>query len=296
MSNELYVVTGVSGRTGSAVARTLLKKGKRVRVVVRDEAKGNIWASQGAEVSVACLTDISTLTLALSGADAAYIVSPQQYTSNELFTQAEIMANTIAEAATKVQLPKLVALSSIGAEQSSGTGWIAMNRALEQHVGQTGLPVAFLRAAYFMENWEPMAKTAAAQGELPSFLAPLDRMLPMIATDDIGRIAAEVLCEHWHESRIIELEGPATYSPNDVANSLTHTLDKAVSATAIPESSWAAALSSSGMSEPAKDGFIEMTRALNSGHIAFIDDANIERRQGCITLNTVIATMMTSAQ
>ena len=294
-NNELYVVTGASGRTGSTVARTLLKAGKRVRVIVRDKAKGNIWAKQGAEVAIATLTNTTALTKALSGSQAAYIISPQQYASNELFTQAETIANTIAEAVTKAQVSKVVALSSIGAEQVSGTGWIAMNTVLEKYLKQTERPTAFLRAAYFMQNWEAMIKAAATQQQLFSFLSPLDRTLPMIATDDVGRIAAEVLCEDWHESRIIELEGPMLYSPNDVASSLTKTLGKHVNIEAIPKPNWAEALANSGMSETAIDGFIEMTQALNSGHIAFVNNANIEHRQGSISLDTAITEMVASS-
>ena len=37
---SVYVVTGVSGNTGSVVAQTLLNEGKSVRVIVRNEEKG----------------------------------------------------------------------------------------------------------------------------------------------------------------------------------------------------------------------------------------------------------------
>ena len=36
----MYVVAGVSGNTGAATARTLIEAGERVRVLVRDAAKG----------------------------------------------------------------------------------------------------------------------------------------------------------------------------------------------------------------------------------------------------------------
>ena len=296
--NELYVITGVSGRTGSAVAHSLLSAGKRVRVVVRNEAQGSVWVNQGAEVAIANFTNMSALSTALSGATGAYIISPQQYTFNDLFAQAEIMANTIAEAATRVQLPKLVALSSIGADRSTGTGWIAMNRVLEKYLSQTGLPVTFLRAAYFMENWSPMVK-AAAQGELPSFLAPLERKLPMIATKDVGRIAAEALYESWDKQRVIELEGPEVYSPNNVAESLTQALGMPIRAVTIPESGWAEALSDSGFSATALGGFVEMTQGLNSGHIDFgknmgLKEMDIDRRKGTISLDSFVNKMVTS--
>ncbi|WP_417453763.1 NmrA family NAD(P)-binding protein [Kiloniella sp.] len=289
---ELYAVSGVSGRTGAAVARTLLAAGKRVRVIVRTPDNGTVWASQGAEVAVASLTDMSALSNALSGAAGAYIISPPQYSQEGLFKQAEIMADTIAEASIKAQLPKLVGLSSIGADRSKGVGWIGMNRALEQSLEQTGLPVTFLRAAYFMENWIPMVQSALKQGSLSSFLAPLDRKIPMIATDDIGRIAAEALNEDWNKVRVIELEGPTSYSPNDLANSLTQSLGKVVDIKAISETDWATALQGSGMSATAIGGFIEMTQALNSGHIDFIDSAEIDRRKGSITLDDIVTEIL----
>ncbi len=289
---ELYAVSGVSGRTGAAVARTLLAAGKRVRVIVRAPANGTVWANQGAEVAVASLTDMSALSSALSGTQGAYIISPQQYSQEDLFKQAEIMADTIAEASIKAQLPKLIALSSIGADRSEGVGGISMNRTLEQSLEQTGLPVTFLRAAYFMENWIPMIQSALKQGSLSSFLAPLDRKIPMIATNDIGRIAAEALNEDWNKVRVIELEGPTSYSPNDLASSLTQRLGKVFDIKAIPETDWATALQGSGMSEIAIGGFIEMTQALNSGHIDFVDSAEIDRRKGSITLDDIVTEIL----
>ncbi|MDO6526692.1 NmrA family NAD(P)-binding protein [Motilimonas sp. 1_MG-2023] len=285
---ELYAVTGVSGRTGAATAQALITAGKQVRVVVRDATKGAYWQQQGAEVAVADLSNAAMLTNALSGVTAAYIVSPPQYSQPDLFAQAEVMANVIADAAVAAKLPKLVALSSVGAEQASDTGWIGMNRTLEQRLSQTDLNLAFLRAAYFMENWQPLIASARAQGELASFLAPLERKIPMIATQDIGEIAAQVLCENWQGTRAINLTGPADYSPHDVAHHLAAQLDKPIAAVAIPESHWQQAMAGQGFSPAALAGFIEMTKGLNSGHIAFNKNDSIEHRSGSITIETLL--------
>ncbi|MBD8511249.1 NmrA family NAD(P)-binding protein [Photobacterium sp. CAU 1568] len=287
-TNELYVVTGATGRTGSAVAKTLLDAGKRVRVVVRDEPAGDVWTTLGAEVAVADFSDGFALCRAFSGADGAYIVSPPQYSSEDLFSQAREMAHTIAAAAKEAKLAKIVALSSIGAEQAEGTGWIAMNRMLEACIIDTGLPVVFLRAAYFMENWRPLVKMAILQRQLPSFLSPLNQKFPMIATPDIGRIAAEVLCEDWRGVRIIDLEGPDRYSPNDVAELVSLKLGEAIQPFSIPESDWAQSIAGQGFSSAAIAGFIEMTQGLNSGHIAFHDRLSIERRLGTVKLDIMI--------
>ncbi|MEP2990010.1 MAG: NmrA family NAD(P)-binding protein [Parasphingorhabdus sp.] len=291
--NKLYVVTGVSGRTGSAAAHALLRAGKCVRVVVRDASKGRLWARLGAEVVFADFTDLRALSSAFSGADSAYIISPPQYASNDLFEQADIMAHNIAEAVANSQLKKIVALSSIGADRTSDTGWIAMNRTLETCLSRTGVPVTFLRAAYFMENWSPLVQ-AAAHGELLSFLAPLERKIPMIATEDIGRIAAQALCDDWRKVRIIELEGPARYSPEDVANSLSQALSKTVVPIELPETAWPEALSDTGFSAIALNGFVEMTKSLNSGHIGFAKNVDTDHRTGTVSLETAIGAMVSS--
>jgi nucleoside-diphosphate-sugar epimerase len=49
----VFVVPGASGNTGKAVAETLLSQNKKVRVVVRDIAKGQAWKDAGADVSIA---------------------------------------------------------------------------------------------------------------------------------------------------------------------------------------------------------------------------------------------------
>lgn len=288
---ELYVVTGVSGRTGAMTAHNLLMADKKVRVVVRDAAKGRQWEELGAEVAIADLTDVSALSHALRGSDGAYIISPQQYGRDDLFAQADIMASAIAKAASQIQLPKMVALSSVGAELSSGTGWIAMNRSLERQLAQTGIPVTFLRAAYFMENWDPMLQIAATQGELFSFLAPQDRKLSMIATQDIGEIAAEVLSENWQGTRIIQLEGPEQYSPNDVAQNLSRRLGKTITTAVIPEQDWKKSLLGKGLSPAAISGFVEMTQALNSETIALKNVRDIEHRRGTVSLNRFVSSV-----
>ncbi|USH03454.1 NmrA family NAD(P)-binding protein [Grimontia kaedaensis] len=292
IETKLYVVMGVTGRTGSVAAKTLLNDNKRVRVVMRDASRAKEWIELGAEVALADINDVPALSEVFSGADGAYIVSPPQYSSKALFSQAESMAQSITKAALVSKLPKLVALSSVGAHQADNAGWIGMNRKLEEILGSSGLNVTFLRAAYFMENWAPLVKIASGQGRLPSFLSPLDRKLPMIATGDIGRIAAESLNTDWDGIRILDLEGPNRYSPRDVANSLALKLGKPITAISIPESDWKNAIGGMGFSEQAISGFVEMTRGLNSGHIDFSDELNSVSLKGVITVEKVLESLI----
>lgn len=283
-----YVVFGVTGRTGAAAADALLRSGHSVRVVVRDSAKGRSWAERGAEIAVADLTDLASMAAALSQVQGAYVVCPQHYNREDLFERADLIADTTARAAVAADVPRLVALSSVGADRESGTGWIRMNRMFEQRLGETGVSTIFLRAAYFMENWTPMVGQAMRTGTLPTFLAPPQRPLPMVATVDVGSTAATLLQEERTGTCIVTLSGPKDYTPNDVAAIVSATLEKPVDVAVLPEAEWPKALADAHFSKAALAGFTEMTRGLNCSHIDIKSDPGAIEWAGTTPLERVI--------
>ena len=287
-----YAVFGVSGRTGAATADALLRSGQPVRVVVRDSAKAQAWAERGAEVAVADLTDLAAMTQALSQVQGAYVVSPQHYSREDLFERAELIAEITARAAIAADVPRLVALSSVGADRESGTGWIRMNRMFEQRLTDAGVSTVFLRAAYFMENWMPMVGQAMRSGTLPTFLAPPQRLLPMVATVDVGSAAAALLQEKRTGTCAVTLAGPKDYAPNDVAAIVSATLEKPVDVAVLPEAEWPEALADAHFSKAALAGFTEMTRGLNCSHIDIKSDPRAVEWVGTTPLERVIVELV----
>ena len=291
MSNTLpYAVFGATGRTGAAAADALLRAGLPVRVVLRDPARGGAWAARGAEIVQADLTDADALTRVLTGVRGAYVVSPQQYGRADLFELADRIAQTVARAAVAARVPKLVALSSVGADLASGSGWIRMNRMLEQRLSDSGIAATFLRAAYFMENWTPMIGQAVATGGLPSFLSPRDgasrwwrrRTWAGQARSSScrnGRARARSPCPARSPMR------QRTCSPRWPPNWASRCGWIRWRRTAGP-GRWRG-----GFSPEALEGFIEMTRGLNSGHIGMDTDPEAEHWAGSIPLARAVGGM-----
>jgi uncharacterized protein YbjT (DUF2867 family) len=265
-----YVITGANGRTGSAAALKLLEQGEAVKVVLRDGSRSEMWRARGATVAIADLTDLDAVISAFSNAKAVYVVSPQEYGRQDLFERAAAIAEVVAKAAADASVPKIVALSSVGADRENGTGWIMMNRLLEQRLLPLAVPTTFIRAAYFMENWTSLIGVAMDTGILPSFLSPAGQFFPMVAAADVGRIAASILVEDWDGRRIIAVVGPRQYTPSHVAQYLAEEAGAPIAVSALPIVDWPTALSTAGFSETALRGFIEMTDALNSGFITFM--------------------------
>ncbi|GAB4228347.1 MAG: NAD(P)H-binding protein [Elainellaceae cyanobacterium] len=293
----MFVVFGATGQTGSVVADTLLEKKLSVRVVLRlaqsatakhPDKGADAWRAKGADVAFADVIDTSAIAKALDGAIAVYAMNPPAYQAADMFTVAKNIGAAYVEAIAQSNVQKVVLLTSIGSQHATGTGNIMTTYILENIFGDLAIPVTFLRAAGFMDNWNGVAAVAAEKGILPSFYSPLDRKLPMVSTADIGRAAAEALTEDWTGKRIIELHGAADYSPNDVAAAFAAALKRDVQAVALPESEWQATIASFGFSPEAANAWCEMLRGFNSGHIVF-ENNGTETRKGQTTIEAFAA-------
>jgi uncharacterized protein YbjT (DUF2867 family) len=140
---------------------------------------------------------------------------------------------------------------------------------LEQELCSLPIPNAFIRAAWFMENSQWDVGPARERGEIDAFLKPLDRSFPMVATEDIGRLAAKTLQQEWSGNRYLELEGPRRYSPLDAAAAFSRCLGRPVRAVPVPHDRWAASFEKQGMAADRTAPRIEMLDGFNSGWIEF---------------------------
>src|ERR1700734_3692664 len=214
----MFAVMGITGNVGGAVADTLLQHGKKVRGIVRDASKARTWREKGVEIVTSNYDD--HLVTAFSGGEGVFVMIPPNMVPEPGFPDSVVRIAAIKKAILTVKPPRAVFLSSWGSEKTSGLGLIAPNRILEQELGDTGVPSAFLRPGWFMENLLYSFSAARSTGKYFSFYQPLERAYAMVATKDVGRIGAEVLLQSWKGNRVIEISGPANYSSNDVAAAL----------------------------------------------------------------------------
>ncbi|HVL74737.1 MAG TPA: NmrA family NAD(P)-binding protein [Noviherbaspirillum sp.] len=264
----MYAVIGVSGNTGSAVARALLDLGRKVRAVVRRPEAGDEIRKQGGEIAVADLGDAKALAAALTGVDGAYIMTPPLLDVQDPDGTKRKMIATIRAAAEQAGAPPLVVLSSEGAHHSSGTGPVVSLHALEQSLRDYPGRLTFLRAPYFLDNWMEAIAPATEQGVFPSFMAP-GVGIDMATTEEIGRTAAQLLLETPGHHRVVELRSARLYSAQDVARELGQLLGKPLEVVYPPRSEWNGILEGAGLSRIGAAQMAELFDCINSGRIGF---------------------------
>ncbi|MDR5823937.1 NmrA family NAD(P)-binding protein [Caballeronia sp. LZ043] len=262
----MYVITGITGQVGGALGHALLQQGKAVRAVVRDEQKGAAWAARGCEIALATMTDADALARAFEGAEAVFLLPPSEFDPEPGFPEAREVIDTIVAAVARARPGRIVCLSTVGA-QATQTNLLTQRTLLEEALRQQPVPVTFLRPAWFMENCAWDVASARDEGVVRSFLQPAEHAIPMVATDDIGRLAAQLMQEKWQGVRVVELEGPARVRPVDIAAAFSEVLGKLVRVEIVLRDTWEALFTSQGMRHPLPR--MQMLDGFNEGWIDF---------------------------
>jgi NAD(P)H dehydrogenase (quinone) len=208
----MYAITGITGQVGGAVAEALLAQGHAVRAVLRNPAKAQAWKARGCEIALADIDDVAALSQAFWNVDGVFVLLPPVFDPSPGFAEGKAAIAALHGALAAAQPPRIVGLSTIGA-QATQPNLLNVLGMMEASFSELPLPVTFLRAAWFMENalWDVPA--ARDEGVLRSFLQPLDKAFPMVATRDVGRLAAALLQETWAGKRVVEIEGPQRVTP-----------------------------------------------------------------------------------
>jgi uncharacterized protein YbjT (DUF2867 family) len=264
----MYAITGITGKVGGEIARNLLANGQSVRAVLRDRAKAADWAAKGCDVAIAEMENAEQLSAAFSGAEGVFILPPSDFDPEPGYPEAKRVIDQVTRALMMARPQRVVCLSTIGAD-APHDNLLTQRTLMERSLSAIGLPVTFLRPGWFMENalWD--VASARDEGVVRSFLQPADKAFPMVATKDVGRLAADLLRQHWTGTPIVELEGRVRVSANDLAQAFAMVLGRPVRVEIVSRESWEGLFRAQGMKNPQPR--IRMLDGFNEGWIEFPD-------------------------
>jgi uncharacterized protein YbjT (DUF2867 family) len=286
----MYTITGLTGKVGGILARKLLEAGQTVRAVVRDAEKGQAWADRGCEVAIAEMEDAEAMTKAFAGSEAVFILPPPEFDPEPGYPEAQRVIDALSEALKAARPARMLCLSTIGADARENN-LLTQRTMMEEVLSALSIPVTFLRPGWFLENslWD--VASAREEGVIRSFLSPADKLVAMVATEDIGRVAAELIQQTWTGKRVVELDGPARVSPNDLAKNFANALGHPVRVEIVPRDTWEALFRGQGMKNPLPR--MRMLDSFNDGWIDFPGNGDLVLK-GIVSAETVISNLVKS--
>jgi NAD(P)H dehydrogenase (quinone) len=286
----MYTITGITGKVGGILAHKLLEAGQPVRAVVRDAAKGQAWADRGCEVAIAEMEDAEALAKAFTGSEAVFILPPSEFDPEPGYPEAQRVIDAVVAALKAARPVRVLCLSTIGADAREDN-LLTQRTMMEVELSTLSIPVTFLRPAWFLDNalWD--VASARDEGVIRSFLTPADKPVAMVATEDIGRTAAELIQQDWTGNRVVELEGPARTSPNDLARAFANALGHPVRVEIVPRDTWETLFQGQGMKNPLPR--MRMLDGFNEGWIDFPGNGDLALK-GIVSVDMAISNLVKS--
>ncbi len=265
----MITVMGATGHTGREITNRLLASGEKVRAVGRSEIGLAELANAGAEPIAGDASDPAFLTRAFEDADAVYTLLPIDPRWPDYHASVTRLGESIVQSVRDSGVRHVVALSSVGADLESGTGFIADLHAHEQRLRSlAGVNVLILRSGSFFDNFYAVLDLIRHEGVVADSVAP-DVRLPMIAVRDIGEVAACALrARDWTGVVVRELLGERDLSYAEATSIIGAQIGQPdLAYVQLPDAAMVAALTQAGLSATFADLQAEMHRAFSDGRV-----------------------------
>jgi uncharacterized protein YbjT (DUF2867 family) len=217
----MILLTGITGKVGGATATALLKRGAKIRAIVRDKTKAADWADKGVELVEGNLNDSASVEAAMEGCDKAVLIL-----SNG--KEQEQMELAFVDSAVKTGIRHFVKLSSPEAVEGTTSPVPLVHIAAEKAIRDSGLNYTLIRPHFFMQN---LLGYGAAAKETGKISLPMGKgNVSMTDCNDTGEFFAEILLSEGdeHHSKSYDITGPELMSFDEVAGVFADVLDRDV--------------------------------------------------------------------
>ena len=222
----MILVVGSTGRIGRALLGRLSGAGVPVRSMVRSPAKASRIDHERIDVVHGDLADPTSLSKAVTGVEAVFLLSSPHP------RQVELQGNAI-RAALAAGVRRIVKLSAAGAGPGAPAGLIRWHSETERDIEDSGLAFTHLRPTGFMQNTLASAASVAAEGVIRGTQG--GGRVAWIDARDVAAVAAEVLLGSGHDGKAYEITGPALLSQSDLADRIAVAIGRPVEYVDVPE-------------------------------------------------------------
>ncbi len=281
----MIVVTGATGKLGSAVVERLLARvpAGEIGVSVRDPNKASGLADRGVRVRRGDFDDAASLAAAFSGAEQLLLVSSA--TTGETALR---LHRTAIDAARAAGVRRIVYTSHMGSNPASPFAPMPDHAATEALLQDSGLAFTALRNGFYTSSGRMLLGHALETGEVA---APEDGPVSWTAHDDLAEAAAIALTDEGRLDGVTPpLTGSAAVDLAGLAAIAAEVTGRPITRTVVSDAQYRDQLVGHGVPEPAADMLVGLFAASRQGEFAAVDPA-LERLLGRppLTVREVLA-------
>jgi uncharacterized protein YbjT (DUF2867 family) len=254
----MILITGATGKTGSAAVQELSNRNIPFRVLIRNEDKQNQITDIGGEVIIGAIEDDAALNQAMEGVQKALVLLPNS--EQQLFLEKKVV-----DAALEANVQHIVKMSSMEAVPEATSPIPKLHMQSENYIKNSGMNWTMIKPNFFMQNLLGSGKTIVEQNKF--FLPMGEGKAGMIHTKDVGTVIAKVLSEDGHEGKNYEVTGPEILSFHDVAEIFSKVLGKKVDYINVPIDEYKKTLSQFLTNQWHLDSVIDLFKDIAEGGI-----------------------------
>ncbi|MCE1252111.1 MAG: SDR family oxidoreductase [Anaerolineae bacterium] len=252
------LVSGATGQFGSLVVADLIKRGLggQLAVSVRKPERAGALKDQGVDVRQGDFDDPASLARAFAGVERLLLVS----TTDD--NETRIRQHKTAIEAARAAGVKFIAYTSIVNAGQNPLVLAEVHRATEAAILASGIPYAFLRNNWYLENELGFVQAALAGAALRTSAG--QGRVGWALRADYALAAAAVMATGGHENKTYELCGaPATY--DELGAALGQALGRPVAVEHINDAAYAESLAGSGLPAFLVPVFADMATKIREG-------------------------------
>lgn len=267
------LVTGATGKLGSKVVKALLKSvpASEIAVSVRNPEKAEGLRARGIDVRQGDFDRPETLDAAFAGVERILIIS----TDGDTETRIRQHTNAV-EAAVRAKVQFIAYTSLTKASESRLEALAPVHRATEEAIRKTGIPYAFLRNNWYLEN--EISTIQAVLADKPWVTSAGNGKVGWALRQDYAEAAAAVLAGSGHENRVYELSGkPLTQA--ELAAILGTVIGKDVPVQQVDDAAYTAILKESGVPEFLIPLFVSIQAGIREGALD-VESSDLEKLLG----------------
>ena len=259
----MILLTGATGKTGSATATELSNLKVPFRALIRSEEKRDEIEALGGEVIIGSAENRETIDQAMMGIEKLLIILPN--CENQLEMEMQLVDSAKAEG-----VKQIVYMSSVEADEECTSPIPKLHWDTEVYIKDSGLQWTMIKPNFYMQNFIGSAKTIVEQNKF--FLPMSDGKTGMIDTRDVGKVIAKVLSEEGHEGQSYQITGPETLSFYNVAEKFSSVLKREVLYVDMPMDAYKNILSQFLTNQWHLDSVIDLFAGIAEGGIEYNTD------------------------